>query len=100
LRSLLNNGFELIYPLDDEHVFFTARQGFIHYLPKKELALDSTFQILLNEVKVYGKPDSIIFSGIFTKNESISVYQPSEIKQHFKHRAQSPERPYWSNYAQ
>ncbi len=86
LRSYLNDGFELIYPYNDKHVFLTARQGFIHYLPQKKITTDSSFHLLLNEVKIYGKPDSIVFSGIFNENESITPHQPLKMKHHFDRR--------------
>lgn len=79
LRPLLNDGFESIYPFDEEHIFLTAKQGFIHYLPKKPLAADSAFQVLLNSVKIYGDPDSTVFAGVFTQDSSMTLRQPESM---------------------
>ena len=41
LRKKLLAGFEKIYPYDDENVFIPLENGFMHFNPKKEIALDT-----------------------------------------------------------
>lgn len=63
LKDLLNGGFELIYPYDDDNVFISTERGFIHYSPNNSNILDSSFQVVLNEVINTQPEPQIVFHG-------------------------------------
>jgi DNA-binding CsgD family transcriptional regulator len=65
LKDLLNGGFELIYPYDENNVFISTERGFIHYSPNNNnvTTSDSSFQVVLNEVAVTHPEHNIIFHG-------------------------------------
>ena len=97
-KNQLNPGFESIYPYDDKNVFITNDKGFIHYNPSFQNQGDSTFEVILNEVRLTMGTDSLIFEGyrtttavpIFNADENALQFNFSGTdyagKQHLKYR--------------
>jgi DNA-binding CsgD family transcriptional regulator len=63
LKDLLNGGFELIYPYDENNVFISTERGFIHYSPNNISTSDSSFQVILNEVVATQPKHKVVFHG-------------------------------------
>lgn len=66
LKDRLVGGFEFIYPLDDKSAFIGTEEGFIYYDINKKIYSDTSFHVLLNEIRSTNTADSLIFSGIFS----------------------------------
>jgi ligand-binding sensor domain-containing protein/DNA-binding CsgD family transcriptional regulator len=82
LNEKVVGGFESIYALNNENVFIGASKGAFHinYKKYKENKFSST--ILLGQVKLFGKKDSILFGGYFMKKGHLSAFQdPDELVQ-------------------
>ena len=80
LTNRLVGGFELIYPYDDENVFFPLERGFMHFNPKKYNKKDSHFNVHLKQITL--GDSSIIFGGWLTDKWEVpefTVYQNSFI---------------------
>jgi ligand-binding sensor domain-containing protein/DNA-binding CsgD family transcriptional regulator len=76
LTGKLVAGFEFIYPLDAENVFFGAEQGFVHLNPVQQGSLDSTLQLVLGRVTASSAArDSLLFGGWFVENGRLSGEQ-------------------------
>lgn len=71
----LNQGFESIYPYDQNNVFISNDKGFIHYHPYDYLSLDTTFQVFINEIKTTSEGDSIISRGLYFDNGTVTNIQ-------------------------
>ena len=77
LKDLLNGGFELIYPYDDDNVFVSTEKGFIHYSPNKVNTLDTSFQVILNEViNTQPKPEVVFHGQISNNSPSSNITYP------------------------
>ncbi len=68
LTSKILAGFENIYPYDDRNIFIGANKGLIHIDYKKYAANIYKPNVLLGQIKIAGKADSIFFGGYFTGN--------------------------------
>jgi hypothetical protein len=89
LRKKLLAGFEKIYPYDDENVFIPLENGFMHFNPAKEIALDTLFHVHIQEVKlgdttvVYGGWETNQLKKIrfkHTENAFVFRYAASEFR--------------------
>lgn len=63
LNSKLVAGFENIYPFDQENIFIGANKGIYHINYLKYTHNVKKLNVLLTEVKLFGKKDSIIYEG-------------------------------------
>lgn len=81
LNEQLNGGFESIYPYANDNVFITNDRGFIHYHPTNSLKTDTSFQVVLNNVTITSKGDSLISNGFYFEDGKVHSQQPeSQIK--------------------
>lgn len=62
IKGNLIGGFEFVNPIDEEHVFFGASNGFIHYNPTVNKDYQRLFSVYINRVTVLNL-DSLISSG-------------------------------------
>ncbi len=83
-KNQLNSGFEAIYPYDDKNVFITKDKGFIHYNPSFRSKTDSSFNVLLNEVRVSGGKDSIVFMGYKIEGSTYPSFDANDNGLHFR----------------
>lgn len=74
-KKELNQGFESIYPYDNKNVFISNDKGFIHYHPNEYLSTDTTFQVIINEIKITSQKDSLISKGLFFNENAVSNVQ-------------------------
>ncbi len=58
-------GFEFIYPYNAENIFLASSQGIIHLNYKKYITGHSKPDMLLTQVMLSGKKDSLVFGGYY-----------------------------------
>jgi len=63
LSGQLVGGFEHIYPLDEQNVFFGCEKGFIHLNPERLRLADTLLQIVISNVRLPDDGDSLLFGG-------------------------------------
>ncbi|MBP6430211.1 MAG: hypothetical protein KA319_00410 [Ferruginibacter sp.] len=68
-------GFENIYPFNNKNIFIAAKNGIIHINYEKYIANHPNVNVLLTQVKAFGKKDSLIFGGFFNKGNDTSYTQ-------------------------
>lgn len=73
LKALLNGGFELIYPYDDDNVFISTERGFVHYSSNLSNTSDSSFQVILNEVINTLPEPKIVFHGQSNNSQNTPI---------------------------
>lgn len=69
LNSKLVAGFESIYPYDRENVFIGANKGIYHINYSRYTQNVKKLNVLLTEVKLFGKQDSVIYGGYPESNK-------------------------------
>lgn len=74
LTGKILSGFESVYPYNSENIFIASTVGIIHLNYKKYIIGNAKPEILLAQVRMSGKMDSVIFGGYFdTKNPTLHV---------------------------
>lgn len=68
-------GFESIYVMNPENVFIGANKGAYHLNYAKYLDNISRPQVVMGNIRLIGKTDSLIFGGYFMKQDTISNVQ-------------------------
>lgn len=71
LDNKLVGGFEFVYPVDENNIFFGSEQGFIHYNGSSSKSKESTFQVIISQIYASGERDSLIFGGFFVDKNKI-----------------------------
>jgi ligand-binding sensor domain-containing protein len=69
LTGKILSGFEYIYTYDKENIFIASNSGIIHLNYKKYISALFKPGILLTQVKLSGKSDSLIFGGYFNQKD-------------------------------
>ncbi|RZL48878.1 MAG: hypothetical protein EOP00_08210 [Pedobacter sp.] len=79
-------GFENIYPYNDRNIFIGANKGLIHIDYRKYAANIYRPNILLGQIKIIGKTDSVFFGGYFTKGKkAIQILSYEYNSMHFEY---------------
>jgi DNA-binding CsgD family transcriptional regulator len=68
-------GFESIYPLDSKNIFIGANKGAYHINYEKYIENITKPVVVLGQIKLLGKKDSLVFGGYFTTKGIISAKQ-------------------------
>lgn len=68
-------GFENIYPYDAENIFIGSSKGFFHVNYKKYKENISQVKVILSQISLFGKKDSLLFGGYFTNEKQMVVPQ-------------------------
>ena len=63
LADKLVNNFEFILPIDDQNVLFASEKGMIHFDPTQYKPGGNKTSIVLSEVWLKGRNDSLLFGG-------------------------------------
>ncbi|MFT3749649.1 MAG: triple tyrosine motif-containing protein [Agriterribacter sp.] len=63
LEGKILSGFESIYPYNSENIFIASNTGIIHLNYKKYIAGNVVPDILITQIKLTGKKDSVIYDG-------------------------------------
>ena len=74
LTGKILSGFEYIYPYDRENIFIASNSGIIHLNYKKYISAPLKPGILLTQVKLSEKLDSLIFGGYFNQHGDSSSW--------------------------
>ncbi|WP_040626082.1 triple tyrosine motif-containing protein [Mucilaginibacter paludis] len=75
LNGKILPGFENIYAYNSQNIFIGSSRGFFHINYKKYLANAQKLNILLDQVKIIGEKDSIIFDGYFKNGNHTGLSQ-------------------------
>ena len=75
LRGKILAGFENIYTFTNENIFVASNSGIIHINYEKYITENPKLDILLTQVKIMGKSDSVIFGGYFSKTGNAAYLQ-------------------------
>jgi DNA-binding CsgD family transcriptional regulator len=62
LEGRFIKGFQFVYPLNEEHVFFGIQNGFAHYNPEYPKDYQQSFKSFIRSVQLSGS-DSVLFYG-------------------------------------
>jgi ligand-binding sensor domain-containing protein len=73
LTGKILSGFENVYPYNNENIFIASITGIIHLNYKKYKVGNMKPRILLAQVKMSGKADSLIFGGYFGQTGDTSA---------------------------
>ena len=68
-------GFENIYSLNNENVFIGANKGAYHLNYSKYLQNSSKPDVLIGDIRLLGKKDSLIFGGYFIKDGQVANHE-------------------------
>ncbi len=71
-------GFENIYPYDEENIFIGSNKGVFHLNYKQYQSNRNQLNVLLDQVKVTGDKDSVIFGGYFKSKNVIRHFQDKD----------------------
>lgn len=72
LTGKILSGFENIFPYNKENIFIASNTGIIHLNYKKYIIANTKPGMLLTQVKVSGKSDSLVFGGYFLRSSDSS----------------------------
>ncbi|MFN8250285.1 MAG: triple tyrosine motif-containing protein [Ferruginibacter sp.] len=70
-------GFENIYPFSKENIFIASDNGIIHLNFEKYSAANYKLSVLLTQIKLLDRSDSLIFGGYFSNGKTPAA-QPEE----------------------
>ena len=80
----LNSGFESIYSYDEKNIFITTDNGFLHYNPSFDESVNTNFELMLNEVRLLGNNDSLVFAGFQLNHTDVPEFKADENAFRFK----------------
>lgn len=63
LTGKILSGFENVYPYDPENIFIASTTGIIHLNYRKYLTTNAPPMVLLTQMKITGRVDSLVFDG-------------------------------------
>ncbi|MDE1191968.1 MAG: triple tyrosine motif-containing protein [Arachidicoccus sp.] len=75
ITDKLIDGFEFIYPLNDQNIFVGSVDGLVHINFKKYQHQQNNIELLLSKVITFNQRDSVLFNGYFTENEHLTDSQ-------------------------
>lgn len=79
LTDKLVNGFEYIYPVDENNILIGAEKGFFHINYQKYRQQTTIPQVFIRSVRATGRSDSLLFGGytpVLQTEKNISVSNP------------------------
>lgn len=85
LQRKIVNGFEFIYPYDEENVFMAAEMGLYHVNYRKYITGAAGPAIAIGSVKAFGKTDSLIFGGYFANGSALPAAQTAQPEARLPH---------------
>lgn len=75
LKRLMNGGWEMICPHEDDQVFISTINGFLHYNGKQPEDSLPRFRVLINRVRI--NEDSTLFAGMLPEGMQLHYRQNS-----------------------
>ena len=82
-------GFENVFPYNSENIFIASNEGIIHLNYKKYSIARAKPDILIDQVRLSGKSDSLIFGGYFFRNGSTTPASTAVDPLHFSSKNNS-----------
>ncbi|UII24821.1 two component regulator three y domain-containing protein [Fulvivirga maritima] len=79
LQDMLNDDLQNVNILSANQVLYAAKEGFILYDANKKNIPDHSFHTLIRSVKLTGDSTTLLFSGFFTQNGTITNHQPKSM---------------------
>ncbi len=70
LKGFFVKGFQFVYPMDEDHVFFGVQNGFVHYTPEYPKDYQQEFSSFIRRVDLHGA-DSALMKGYLSKPQQI-----------------------------
>ncbi len=67
LNNKMLSGFEFIYPVDENNIFFGGEKGFFHINYQKYKTTLPDLQVQIRTVRIINKTDSLLFGGYFNE---------------------------------
>lgn len=89
LNGKVVGGHECIYPLNRENIFIGGNSGFFHLNYKKYVENIRKPTVLLGQIKVFGRKDSVIFGGYFLKGNEVAAKQDADAEIEIPHTLNS-----------
>lgn len=74
-------GFENIYPFSKENIFIASDNGIIHLNFEKYATNNYRLPVLLTQVKVMGRMDSVVFGGYFSGGKQLGEQDDKSVLQ-------------------
>ena len=74
-------GFENVYAYNKENIFVASNNGIIHINYEKYKAAKSKLNVLLTQVNIFGKQDSLIFGGFFEQSNDTAFVKNNNASQ-------------------
>lgn len=93
LAGKLTGGFPFVLPVDQQNVFIATDQGFIHFNPAVYLASDSLIRLVLQEVRIKGPLDSVLFGGYTSASSPLKEITLSSRQNTLEFTFASPDYP-------
>ncbi|WP_315815700.1 hypothetical protein [Paraflavitalea speifideaquila] len=78
LQQKIVNGFESIYPYDDENIFMAAEKGLYHLNYRKYIQSAAGPAISIGTARAMGKSDSLLFGGYFSNDSTLIPKQDEQ----------------------
>jgi DNA-binding CsgD family transcriptional regulator len=79
LDGRFNYSFELVYPVDEQNVFFGVENGFVHYDPSMIKNYNYSFRTYLRKMHSFN-PDSLFLPNNKKENEIILKYSNNDLE--------------------
>ncbi len=80
LAEKLVAGFEFIFPVDRDNVFFGSDQGFTHFNATQNRGADTVLQVVLGQVNAsYLQRDRVLFGGYFLEKGVLQNHQSDDL---------------------
>jgi DNA-binding CsgD family transcriptional regulator len=89
IRKYLNDDLINITILQNNEVLFGAKEGFIHFNPKRTTLLPAEFKTLIREVMITNPRDSVVFHGNYLDSGGVTHEQPKGQRLHLPHEHNS-----------
>lgn len=89
IRKYLNDDLENITILRNNEVLFGSKDGFIHFDPTRIRNQESAFNTLIRKVHINYEHDSLVFSGNYTKGDSVVLSQATDDHPEFSYKLNS-----------
>lgn len=80
LQQKIVNGFEFIYPYDDENIFMAAEKGLYHLNYRKYIQSAAGPAIAIGTVRAQGRSDSLLFGGYYSNGSTLLHAQPANAR--------------------
>lgn len=79
LNNKMLSGFEFIYPVNENNIFLGGEKGFFHINYKKYKSIIPALSVLIRNVKIINKKDSLLFGGYFDEADKKQIQDKSRV---------------------